>query len=468
MHIQPLDSDRADPDSYLFGPRQAWFAYAMTISLMIFDYVDRQVIVTIFPHLKAEWGLTDTELGGLVAIVSVTVALFSIPAALVADRFSRVKSVVGMALVWSLATISCMFSGSFGQLFAARAMVGFGEAGYGSAGAAMIAGHFPRRMHASLLGGFFASASVGSVLGVVLGGFIAAHWGWQAAFGVVGIPGLVLALLYMVVKDYRTVDLVAHEGSMRRDAIATAKQIAISIFRPKTMLWVCLGAAAQLIVVSTLWAWLPSYLNRIYGMPADQAGTKAALVVLAGAFGSVIWGNVADRAGRRALNSKLYVIAALSLASMATLVFAFAAPRWGVVTTVNSQLVLIVLGAFLAACTVGPVSAVVINVMHPSVRATGASVLALSSNLFGLAAGPLIAGAASDHWGLETTMIFMPLFSIVAAGMFLRAVKTYEEDVKHVREQIAAQSKAWNALSPLGGENFAAAVASHSVVTRAA
>ncbi|MDI9850255.1 MFS transporter [Rhodoblastus sp. 17X3] len=461
MHIQPADSGRADPDSYLFGPRQAWFAYAMTIGLMIFDYVDRQVIVTMFPHIKAEWGLTDTQLGGLVSIVSVTVAIFGIPAALVADRFSRVKSVVGMALVWSLASISCMFAGNFGQLFAARAMVGFGEAGYGSVGAAMIAGHFPRRLHASLLGGFFASASVGSVLGVVLGGFIAARWGWKAAFGVVGIPGLALALLYLFVKDYRTVDLVAHEGSARRDAIATARQIAISIFRPKTMLWVCLGGAAQLIVVSTLWAWLPSYLNRTYGMPADQAGAKAALVVLAGAFGSVIWGNVADRAGRRALTSKLYVIAALSLVSMATLVIAFAAPRLGIVSTANAQLVLVVLGAFLAACTVGPVSAVVLNVMHPSVRATGASVLSLFQNLLGLAAGPLIAGAASDHWGLEATMVCMPMFSIVAAVMFMLAVKTYEDDVRHVREQIAAQDKARNVAKSLGGENFAKAVVSH-------
>ncbi|MDI9847313.1 MFS transporter [Rhodoblastus sp. 17X3] len=461
MHIQSADSGRAEPDSYLFGPRQAWFAYAMTISLMIFDYVDRQVIVTIFPHLKAEWGLSDAQLGGLVSIVAVSVAIFGTPAALVADRFSRVKSIAGMAIVWSLASISCMFSGSYTQLFAARAMVGFGEAGYGSVGAAVIAGHFPRRMHASLLGGFFASASVGSVLGVVLGGFIAARWGWKAAFGVVGIPGLALALLYLAVKDYRTVRLVAHEGSARRDAVATAKQIAHAIFRPKTMLWVCLGGAAQLIVVATLWAWLPSYLNRTYGMPADQAGMKAALVVLAGAFGSVIWGNVADRAGRRALTSKLHVVAGISLATMVTLVFAFAAPRWGIVTTANAQLVFIVLGGFMAASTVGPVAAVVLNVMHPSVRATGASVLSLFQNLFGLAAGPFIAGALSDRWGLETAMMFMPSFCIVAAVMFLLAVQTYEDDVRHVREQIAAQDKERNASSPLGTENFAKAVAGH-------
>jgi MFS family permease len=432
----------------------------MTVSLMIFDYVDRQVIVTLFPHLKQEWSVTDTELGGLVSVVSVTVALFSIPVALFADRYSRVKSIVVMAVIWSLASISCMFARNYGSLFAGRALVGLGEAGYGAVGAALIAGHFPRRMHGSLLGGFFASASVGSVIGVLLGGFIAAHWGWRAAFGVVGFPGLALALLYLAVKDYRTAKLVAvDEGAPRRDLLTAIKQIARPVFRPRTMLWVCLGGAAQLIVVSTLWAWVPSYLNRTYDMPVEKAGTMAALVVLAGALGSVIWGAVADRAGRRALRGKLYTVIALSLASMVVLMFAFAAPRWGYTTTASSQIVWIMLGAFLAACTVGPVTAIVINVMHPSVRATGASVLALFQNLFGLAAGPLIAGALSDHWGLQTTMIYMPLFSLVAALMFLFTAGTYEQDVKRVREQIAAQSK--DDLSPLGGENAAKPVAGH-------
>ena len=102
---------------------------------MIFDYVDRQVIVSLFPHLKADWGLSDKQLGALVSVVSVTVALGGIPVALFADRASRVKSIVVMATVWSLATISCMFTRSYGQLLAARALVGLGEAGYGSVGA---------------------------------------------------------------------------------------------------------------------------------------------------------------------------------------------------------------------------------------------------------------------------------------------------------------------------------------------
>ena len=194
----------------------------MTLALMIFDYIDRQVIVSLFPYMKAEWGLSDKQLGALVSVVSVTVALGALPVALFADRASRVKSIVVMATVWSLATISCMFTRNYGQLLAARAVVGLGEAGYGSVGAALIASHFPARMRGALLAGFFASASVGSVLGVMLGGVIAARWGWKAAFGVVGFPGLVLALLYL--KRARLQDGGADAGAgSRASARRTAR-----------------------------------------------------------------------------------------------------------------------------------------------------------------------------------------------------------------------------------------------------
>ena len=128
-------------------------------------------------------------------------------------------------------------------------------------------------MRGALLAGFFASASVGSVLGVMLGGVIAARWGWQAAFGVVGVPGLVLALLYLKVRDYRTVALDAARWtpSGARSARPRA-HIVKALVRSRTMLWVCIGGAAQLIVVSALWSWLPSFLNRVHGIAPDQAG----------------------------------------------------------------------------------------------------------------------------------------------------------------------------------------------------
>jgi MFS family permease len=362
------------------------------------------------------------------------VALGALPVALFADRASRVKSIVAMATVWSLATISCMFTRSYNQLLSARSLVGLGEAGYGSVGAALIASHFPSRMRGALLAGFFASASVGSVLGVMLGGLIAARWGWQTAFGVVGLPGLVLALMYLRVRDYRTVALDPALDAKRRSLGEAAGHIAGLLLRSRTMLWVCVGGAAQLVVVSALWSWLPSFLNRVHGIAPAQAAMKAALVVLAGALGSVVWGAVVDRAGARRPGRKLAVMALLCIVAMLLIGGAFGADRLGITLDAGTQFALIVLGGFAATCTVGPVSAIVIDVIHPGVRATGSSVLALFQNLFGLAAGPFLAGVLSDALGLQVALTLTPAFGMLAALAFLLAARSYETDKERASE----------------------------------
>lgn len=436
---------RPDPDQYLHGRGAAWFAFAMTLGLMVVDYVDRQVVVSLFPYMKRDWGLSDKQLGALVSVVSITVALGALPVALFADRASRVKSIVAMAAVWSLATISCMFTRSYGQLLAARAMVGLGEAGYGSVGAALIASHFPARLRGALLAGFFASASIGSVLGVMLGGLIAARWGWQAAFGVVGVPGLLLALLYLKVRDYRTVALTPRLERATQSATATMRAIAQRLLQSRTMLWVCIGGAAQLVVVSAVWSWLPSWLNRVHGIEPARAAVMAAGVVLCGAAGSVLWGAVVDRAGARRPRAKLQLLAALCLVSLVVLVAAFGLPKLGVLLTAGQQYALIAVGGLLMTCSVGPVSAIVIDVVHPGVRATGASVLALFQNLFGLAAGPFIAGLLSDRFDLNTALAVMPAFSVLAAGAFWRGTATYEGDLRRCADATAESAAALEA-----------------------
>jgi len=446
MDLLALEKRPAD-DGYLFGRGPAWFAFAMTLALMVVDYVDRQIIVSLFPYMKSDWGLSDKQLGALVSVVSVTVALGALPVALFADRASRVKSIVAMATVWSLATISCMFTRGYGQLLAARSLVGLGEAGYGSVGAALIASHFPARMRSALLAGFFASASVGSVLGVMLGGVIAARWGWHAAFGVVGVPGLLLALGYLKVRDYRTVALAPALDAKRRSLGEAARHIFGLLVRSPTMLWVCIGGAAQLIVVSALWSWLPSFLNRVHGIAPAQAAVKAALVVLAGALGSVVWGAVVDRAGRRAPARKLATMALLCMVSLLLLGFAFGAERIGVTLAAQVQFALIVVGGFVATCTVGPVSAIVIDVIHPGVRASGSSVLALFQNLFGLAAGPFLAGMLSEAWGLTPALSLIPAFGAVAALASLHAGRSYETDKASACELSAATGGATPVLA---------------------
>ena len=284
-------------------------------------------------------------------------------------------------------------------------------------------------MRGALMAGFFASASVGSVLGVMLGGLIAARWGWKAAFGVVGFPGLLLALLYLKVRDYPTVELTSRQDRAMRSTRSAAQAIVKALVRSRTMLWVCVGGAAQVLVVSAIWSWLPSFLNREYGLPPDQAAVKAALVVLCGAIGSVVWVRSstvpAPPPARQAVRDGAAVH---RLVPGGGCRLRRSAARPGDVRA-------------------GPLRAHrprwLPDDLHrrpgdgdrdrrdpPAVRATSASVLALFLNLFGLAAGSFIAGVLSDAWGLTTALTAIPAFSLLAALAFRFAARTYEADIQ--------------------------------------
>jgi predicted MFS family arabinose efflux permease len=429
-----LAPDRPAPRRY------AWTVFAILFALMVVDYVDRQVVVSMFSHLKAEWDLSDGQLGALVSIVSVTVALGAVPLSLLADRWSRVKSIFLMALVWSLATISCAFAASYLHLLGARAIVGVGEAAYGTVGAALLATMFPLRMRSSVLGAFFMAGIVGSVLGVVLGGLIAERWGWQAGFGAVGIPGLILAFVFLfVVRDYKTVALPTASGQGGHTRVA-ARAIVTALLRPRTALVACIGAGFQLLTLSMTYAWLPTYFNRYYGLAPDQAGLKAGLVVLLGGVGAVLWGIVSDRLTPRIACARLYVPAAGAVLTAALMATAFAVFPPG-----NAQFALILAGGLMMAVNVGPITAVVIDVVHPGVRATAASVLSLIQNLFGLAGGPLLTGLLSDRYGLQFALAVVPAFCVLAAVFFVLAARTYVSDLRQAQ---AAKSRAEGGLEP--------------------
>ena len=412
----------AGPVASRSAPKR-WAVFAILFALMVVDYLDRQVVVSMFPHLKAQWNLSDSELGGLVSIVSIAVAIGAVPLSLVADRWGRVKSIFIMVLVWSAASLACAFARDYGSLLAARGVVGLGEAAYGTAGAALLATLFPPRMRSTVLGAFLAAAILGSVSGVMLGGFIAQRWGWQAGFGAVAIPGFILALvLIATVRDYDTVALPRETKASH--AAMTTRLVVRELLRPKTALVTCVGAGFNLLVVSTMYAWLPSFFNRYYGLAPDVAGVKTAIVVMLGGIGALACSMIADRLGRRMPTARLMVPAFAAL-----LTTAFMCVGFGVLSPGPAQFALIMLGAVVMAGSVGPTDAVVIDVSHPSLRATAVSVLSLTRNLFGLAGGPLLAGALSDHFGLQFAMAVVPVFGLIAAALFIRAARTYPADL---------------------------------------
>lgn len=379
---------------------------------MIVDFADRQVLVAAFPYLRREWGLDDTTLGALVAVVTLTVALGALPVAALVDRWSRVRAIALMGTVWSVASAASALAPGTAALFAARIGVGAGEAGYGPAGGALLATVFPERRRAAVLGVFQAAGPLGTVVGLALGSAVAAQWGWRWALGLLAVPGLLLALAVLRVRDYPTVRTVPRG----RRALA-------GVLRTRTVVAVVAGMVLLLVVASALYTWLPTHFERDLGLAPAAAGGLAAVVVLAGVGGTAGAAVLADRAARRDPVARLRTPVVGALAAAALLVPAFA-----VVPAGAAQIALVLAGSAAVTAAVGPAAAVVVDVTHPGVRATAVSVLVVAQNLLGLTVGPVLTGALADAYGLATALALVAALGVAAAAAFRTAMRSYPAD----------------------------------------
>lgn len=385
----------------------AWLVFALTFGLLISDYMARQVLSAVFPLLKAEWHLSDGQLGLLSGIVAITVGVLTCPISLLADRFGRAKSIAAMAALWSIATVLCGLASSYGQMLAARLLVGLGEAAYGSVGIAVIISVFPARLRATLTGAFMAGGLAGQVLGVAVGGAVAAAHGWRSAFVAIGAAGLVLALIYpMIVREDR---VSGTEGSTRSHAKLANLG---SLFRGHSLQCAYIGSGLQLFVAAAIPAWLPTYFVRYYALPLQGATSLAALFLGLGGLGMIVCGAISDRfvtAGRQ----RFLLSASYCLLCAVTIAAAFAIGPGG------TQLVLLGAGIFLAAASAGPAGALVAALTPPALHGTAFAVLTLANNALGLAPGPIVTGWLADRVGLYGAFAWLPVASAAAAAVFM-------------------------------------------------
>lgn len=406
--------------------RLARTAFVLLFLLMVVNYLDRQVVVAVFVPLEAAWHLSDGQLGLLVSITSIAVALGAVPLSMLADRWSRVRSITLMALVWSLATMAASLAPTYAALLGARALVGLGEASYGAVGVALLAVLYPQERRSSVFGAFFVASILGATLGIALGSVLVQHWGWRFTFVAVGAPGIVLALTFFaLLRRHGEADRVSLAG-----AVATPfppRTMLAEALRPRTLRWACLGGGFQLLPVAMTYAWFPTFLSREYGLDASAAGIASGAFVLTTGVGVLACGVLADRIARRAPGGRLLVPIVGAI-----LTFLLLTPAFGLLQPGVPQLALFLASALAMMSSVGPVSAVVLDVASPRVRATSAAVLALVQNLFGLAGGPLLAGMLSDRYGLQTALAAVPALSIPAAICFWLARRSYLGDMRRV------------------------------------
>ncbi|MDA3558756.1 MFS transporter [Acinetobacter sp. AOR15_HL] len=428
MNAHQYSDQMSDVDTSISIPRRyAWLVFALTFGLLISDYMSRQVLNAVFPLLKTEWLLSDSQLGLLSGIVALMVGLLTLPLSLLADRFGRVKSLAIMAALWSLATLGCALAENYEQMFIARFMVGVGEAAYGSVGIAVVVAVFPREMRATLASAFMAGGVFGSFLGMALGGVLAQHFGWRWAFGAIALFGLILAFLYPVlVKEKRIASSPQNKNRSKTKHIQSPLK---TLYSSRSVIATYIGSGLQLFVGGTVIVWMPSYLNRYYGMSTDKAGIMAAVIVLCSAVGTILCGMLCDYLGRNCPDRKVSLAITYCLVSCVLLLIAFAVPAG------RTQLLLICLGMFIALGTNGPSSAMVANLTHNSVHGSAFATLTLANNFLGLALGPLVVGKVSDVIGLHSAFQLMPLVSIAATAVFFYAKRHYHKDIARFEQQ---------------------------------
>lgn len=418
MRLQTADADTHDTSRV--GPAvsrgYAWVVFALSLGLMLSDYMSRQVLNAVFPLLKAEWLLSDAQLGSLSSVVALMVGVLTVPLSLLADRWGRVRSLVVAAVIWSAATVGCAVSAGYGEMFLARFLVGVGEAAYGSVGIAVVLSVFPTRLRATVSGAFMAGGPFGSVLGVALGGVIAQEFGWRWAFGVMGIIGLGLALVYgVVVSERRQGDQQPSAGGRaghRSGARTSIRALLPQLFSSVSVLCAYVGSGLQLFVPLALLAWMPSFLHRYYAMPPANAGLVAGLFALVTGVGLLAGGLFSDRVSRTVQARKWTVAIVCSLGSMVLLVAGFQLPPGPV------QLGLIAAGTLLSNGTAGTAVALVAELTPAALAATAFATLTLANNLFGIAPAPVVTGLLADRLGLVGALRVMPFIAIAASLAF--------------------------------------------------
>jgi MFS family permease len=418
--------DRQDNQEFQVSKGYAYYVFLLLFLLYLFNYVDRMVIASLFPYLKAEWNLTDTECGWFASIVTLMMTVFVFPVSFLIDRWSRKKAIAAMAVIWSVATAACALTKNFTQLLLMRSVVGAGEAAYTSGGHAMIAAYFPEEKRATMNGLFTAAIPMGTAIGVILGGVIAVNWGWRYAFGLLAIPGLIVAILFFWVKDYKTVQIMKTAGNV--ETKMGWQDIALEFLHTPSVLFTYIGYVGNTFVTTALMNWLPSYFNRIEGIPMDQAGVKTSVVFLLAIFGAPIGGILTDKLRKKWFHARMSVPAVTSLLTGIFLFIGFFFLEG------TAQYIFLILFGFTAPMFAAGGSAVTQDVVHPGLRAISYSLAQFFMMLLGYSLSPIFVGAISDRYDLLTAFKFLPLFSLLGAIGFFIGSFYYVRDYKKVQK----------------------------------
>ncbi len=367
------------------GRRYRVTALVMLLLVYTFNFVDRQILGILAPTIKTDLALTDTQLGLLGGLAfALLYSTLAIPLAWLADRTSRTWVITLSLAVWSAFTALCGVAGSFAQLFAFRVGVGVGEAGGVAPSYAVIADTFAPDRRARALAVYSLGIPLGSAAGVMLGGYIATSIDWRTAFVAVGVAGLVLAPVFrLCVRE-------PVRGSDSRDREPVRRVFGILARKPSFWL-LAFGASASSMLGYGLAFWLPSLMQRSFGLDLiETAQFYGGVLLLGGVAGVLLGGVLGDRLGAR--DRRMY-------ARVPAIAFVIAVPLFaaGILSSsVTAAFVFFLVPQALAYVWLAPVITAIQHLVPGHMRATASATFLLINNLIGLGGGSFALGALSD------------------------------------------------------------------------
>lgn len=418
-------------------PGYRGYVLAILTLVYAFNFIDRQLLVILQEPVKADLGLSDTQLGLLTGFAfAVFYVVCGIPIARWADKSVR-RSIIALSLtVWSAMTAVSGFTQNFTQLLFARMGVGVGEAGGSPPAHSMISDIFRPEFRATALSIYSVGIYIGILVGFILGGWITEFFGWRLAFLVVGLPGIALALV---------VRFTVHEpirgwsegASGRVASAAPLGDVVRLLWSRRSFQFLVVAASLDAFLIYGIGNWLPSYFLRTYDISIGELGTWLAISSgVGGGAGSFFGGWAADRLGARDKRWYLWLPAVLTMLVVPVL--------YVLITfqTIYLGLLLTVPFYFLSAAYLGPALAISHTLVHQRMRALTSAILFFVINLVGMGLGPLSIGYLSDVLaeGGRTAPLAQSILSIglsaalVTSVAFFLAAKTVREDIAALGE----------------------------------
>jgi MFS family permease len=383
--------------------RAANYVLALLTIVYAINYLDRQLLSVLMEPIKRDFGVDDGQLGMLVGFTFAAIyTTAGIPVARIADVFGR-RTVIAVSLaVWSAMTALTGFVGSFAQLQLARIGVAVGESGGTPPSFALISDVFPPERRATALGIFATGVSFGTLLGNVLGGWIGHEYGWREAFIWLGLPGLLLAVLFAA-----TVREPARTGPREE---ARFGDVLRAVFAQPAFVWMAAGVSLAAFAGYGFGVWKPSFLIRVHDFSLKTAGISVGFVnVFTGVASSFLGGWLADRLGKRDVRWPLRIAALSALAALpCQLAFIFSPDPW--VALLGISLIGIAGGMWPP-----PTYAASQSLVPAHMRAQATAILLFFLNFVGLGLGPWAIGELSK--ALAPTHAELSIRYALAAAM---------------------------------------------------